>query len=755
MTTFDQKFKNRLAEVAQPLSKGEQLFKKIAVGDVNPTATNRNMIPGVTDQDHLFKGEPRKLDPKTASYENQRDVAVYDNGLTVEEGYEQMEAMDPVGKEDADVNNDGKVNKSDGFLKARRKAISASIKKEETELVDEGKYNWDKEHKRGMTDTLGNRMLTKKSFRPIGQRSKEDMRKDIEAVYKSAKDYKFKKEETELDEKHLTPAEMKKREQIAKAIHRENPGMNMSKKMAIATSSAKKLAEEALGDHAGLAKYADEHGRIDKEDLHTAAKHIKSGNMKALDKHLRAMDTDPRDKALEYVNKKHYEKLGFEKRGFGEEVEQIDEISSKLATNYIQKARTSTRDAYYGDDAKTSGKRKKGIDLALLKKWGDKKHGLPEPKVKATEEYVHVNEAKRGRPSKNASAEGEEGGREHIIVQLRKAENLRGTEKHVEFNDNSKHVINPAHVKRALDMHAGMKPAEKGEFEKRLAASHASFTSAVKGEAAPKPKPKISLGGRMHEMRDPSTTRADKGEEVPMVRRDKEGVLRVAKRGGSSKEIGIGEAKDMTTKNVKKMVKHDCASHVVHEKWGRGECIPEMHTIVETSDGEGYVTHYDVMFEHGIEQNVPVQALTIEKKMMHEHEVHEALVGKQKNIDKNNNGKIDAQDFKLLKAKKKMMESLKASMNQDSIDKEKAMSPAASKVNVKLPPSQGNKPVGGDQPSARVGGKFGMDESLDHEELLNSLYDSLSEDNQQKFLDKLETEEGYYAMVQFAREQGF
>jgi hypothetical protein len=50
------------------------------------------------------------------------------------------------------------------------------------------------------------------------------------------------KEDT-LDEKHLTPAEMKKREQIAKAIKRENPDMPMSKKMAIATATAKKVAE--------------------------------------------------------------------------------------------------------------------------------------------------------------------------------------------------------------------------------------------------------------------------------------------------------------------------------------------------------------------------------------------------------------------------------------------------------------------------------------------------------------------------------
>jgi len=51
-------------------------------------------------------------------------------------------------------------------------------------------------------------------------------------------------EEVDLDEKHLTPAELKKREEIARAIERENPNMPISKKMAIATSTAKKVAED-------------------------------------------------------------------------------------------------------------------------------------------------------------------------------------------------------------------------------------------------------------------------------------------------------------------------------------------------------------------------------------------------------------------------------------------------------------------------------------------------------------------------------
>jgi len=50
---------------------------------------------------------------------------------------EVKEALDPVGQEDDDVNNDGKTDKSDDYLKNRRKAISASMKKEEVEELDE------------------------------------------------------------------------------------------------------------------------------------------------------------------------------------------------------------------------------------------------------------------------------------------------------------------------------------------------------------------------------------------------------------------------------------------------------------------------------------------------------------------------------------------------------------------------------------------------------------------------------------------
>ena len=79
------------------------------------------------------------------------------------------------------------------------------------------------------------------------------------------------------------------------------------------------------------------------------------------------------------------------------------------------------------------------------------------------------------------------------------------------------------------------------------------------------------------------------------------------------------EAKDLDAKNADDAIKHDCASHVEHAKWGLGDCIEEQHTIVETAPGVGYVSHYDVLFEHGVEKDVPVEDLKILAEKHHGH----------------------------------------------------------------------------------------------------------------------------------------
>jgi hypothetical protein len=69
---------------------------------------------------------------------------------------------------------------------------------------------------------------------------------------RSVRDYL---ESEKMEEKTLTPAELKKREKIAKAIERDNPDMPMDKKMAIATATAKRVAEGKAYGPTGVSYY--------------------------------------------------------------------------------------------------------------------------------------------------------------------------------------------------------------------------------------------------------------------------------------------------------------------------------------------------------------------------------------------------------------------------------------------------------------------------------------------------------------------
>ncbi len=111
---------------------------------------------------------------------------------------------------------------------------------------------------------------------------------------------------------------------------------------------------------------------------------------------------------------------------------------------------------------------------------------------------------------------------------------------------------------------------------------------------------KIMMG-----VKDSDTAAAQTEEDHPIVAAAKE-------------EVAV-ESKDLDTPAVEKSLKHDCATHVVHKEHGEGRCIPGMHTLEETSELEGVVTHYDVMFAEGIVKDVPVEDLEIVAEMSHGH----------------------------------------------------------------------------------------------------------------------------------------
>ena len=152
--------------------------------------------------------------------------------------------------------------------------------------------------------------------------------------------------------------------------------------------------------------------------------------------------------------------------------------------------------------------------------------------------------------------------------------------------------------------------------------------------------------------------------------------------GGDAPGMKLAEPKGEEGKPAVKKVKHSCATKVEHSEWGKGNTLKEMHTL----DEQGNITHYDVMFEHGLEQDVPVPTLNILVSEMHEHvintdknEVEEGLdpvnpmaVKKKfkdrKDKDIDNDGDTDSSDKYLHKRRKAISKAMKKEHHEKDAD---------------------------------------------------------------------------------------
>ena len=103
-----------------------------------------------------------------------------------------------------------------------------------------------------------------------------------------------------------------------------------------------------------------------------------------------------------------------------------------------------------------------------------------------------------------------------------------------------------------------------------------------------------------------------------MANKDPKGLGADGVGGGDAPGMKLAEPAGTEGKPEVKKVKHSCATKVEHAEWGKGNCLKEQHTL----DEDGTITHYDVMFEHGLEQDVPVPTLNILVKEYHEHAIN-------------------------------------------------------------------------------------------------------------------------------------
>jgi hypothetical protein len=728
-------------------------------------------------------------------------------------GGKKKPALDPVGKEDDDVNNDGKTDSSDSYLKNRRKVISKYLKKEEAVAeAMKGQAAYDARYGAGgkkkpdpakdkKEKTDWKEMLTKKkevseeveedvflhvkSFRigeyitsvhedtngnylvvnPVtdeeyftedyedacaaakailrtevnkiieeeaieeAKQNKIDVEKAMYARYTAGKFTKkpnpdkkkvetsVKKESEAIDEKHLTPAEKKKREEIAQSIAKSHPEYPMGKKMAIATAQAKKIAESSLGYHQfeveyEKKKYSGDPDTVKKSETYKIPKEF---NGQTVGSHNSIMNRIKGHAGSASTHNK-YTKSGFQVsekpikfKSVNEEI-QIDEISTKTALSYASQTGDSQDKLDVTTDAghRKFWNRQKGQALALDKVHPE--HRRLKAKIGTTKEDVNT--------AKNAYA---------------KAKDLEN-QGHDAQRMGDEQEMRRKFAKMALQKlksKAAMKNEEvldEGEFKKDdLERAQAALERTKEANKAKNLKNEPNLNKRAQNflrqnfltkqltyMRSRIAQNAPRTEEVELSEAGQDRQFHSFWAERTSRQIALlkKRGKPVPANLSAKLEKHRQALEDIRS--GKGTQV-----AAESADFRTLNTaSRDIKTTTRIGPDGRVEL--VKRKMPRtEIEIGKKAAALPEAINKTN-------------------------MMQDSIDKMKC-DPLVSKVKMKLPPSQGLKSIGGDtQTHANMAG-----------EKLNRLYESLSERNKVKFMEKLETQEGTKQLLKFAEEQGF
>ena len=269
---------------------------------INPlNDISRVYLEQVVESSHLETDMKKRRDANEKAIEDMKKTKAHkDMVATVRKKFD--ETLDPVGREDADIDNDGKKNtKTDKYLLNRRKAIGKAISTQEAKEV---KRWWDDDgdgvgyEKGEVSGKFKKKKVTKEEY----SNWRQDLREVLDSDEEDQNQEKIKEkgsiknkvtinpemkeevenyestilEETEIDdrfnlfieeigldefinfglslyEKTLTSAESKKKEELvlsmkkrAADFERRYPGRGKEVMYATATKMAKKMAEQAM-----------------------------------------------------------------------------------------------------------------------------------------------------------------------------------------------------------------------------------------------------------------------------------------------------------------------------------------------------------------------------------------------------------------------------------------------------------------------------------------------------------------------------
>jgi len=131
--------------------------------------------------------------------------------------------LDPVGKEDDDIDNDGDVDKSDAYLKSRRKAVTKAVKNEEVEDEDIEEAN--------VTGNLDGGEGPPKTPYAFGKSKKKQKKNAEQLGYEMVNDSMYKKMISQMEDLNETSYREYKQDPTSTPQQKVNRGISEVNKM--------------------------------------------------------------------------------------------------------------------------------------------------------------------------------------------------------------------------------------------------------------------------------------------------------------------------------------------------------------------------------------------------------------------------------------------------------------------------------------------------------------------------------------------
>ena len=527
-------------------------------------------------------------------------------------------------RKDKDIDNDGDTDDTDKYLHKRRKAISKAIKGEEVEVKEvrpQGKTFFQGLNKRKQmgvkpnqkrVDAFKKSMFSKKNVQ--SQKDEIDLQPKLKDTYE-AKVAIPDKTKDKLDDivkalKKSVGAHAKQHKTISKLTKQDKPD----------------IKEKHGGDHMSTGRKMTDAEMKKRED-------IKKGLMKTKSDFKKRYGDDADQVMNALATKKAMEST------------ELDEISRGTLSRYSAKASDASRNRNLPinkRDNRVAGVKKASDKMSKMAYKALKKEDIVRKAdvkvVKVRDPMTGQMRFKRTRPETQSSKFNEEmnykvsieGLPDFFVNANNPGEVKLKMRKMLKKPDMLSKVarVPDAAMKKHFRLKAQGKDDEpQTQEEQVMSEDHNPLVKAVSD---------VLSSGRSNMFRSVNKLDEKLSSKEKMKRGlyNQKGVM-PAPKGMADKSPGDqdGGAKAALSKNVTMKAKgqdkkipqgastlHMCAKNVMHEKYGRGECLYGMHA---EADENGHVSHYDIMFNHGIEKDMPIAECKVLHERMHGHKKKE------------------------------------------------------------------------------------------------------------------------------------